>query len=257
MIDSERDDYMNQEEMGKFIASCRKSKNMTQDELSEKLRVDRTTISKWERGVTSPDISVLIDLCRELDISITELFECKKRNEKNSEQDEVTIKAIKFYENKTKNRILKLMLLIVLLITICVITFITSSWYNKYNLIYLTTESENIIVNGNIIYNNDKQIIMVKDIELVDNIIGTDKEINVKKMTTSLLSNNIELYKQSIEYEKSKYISYAFDDINIYYDSSKSETKNRVDPQKTKIIVEVIDDKNDTFTYMIDLKGSN
>ena len=248
---------MNQEEMGKFIASCRKNKNMTQDELSEILRVDRTTISKWERGITSPDISILKELCKELDISILELFECKKREDINNEKDELTIKAIKFYEKKTKNKILKTMSLVAFITIMFIITIFTISWYNKYNLLYLSTDTKDIMVDGNIIYNKDKQIIIVKNINLVDNNIGTDKEINVMKMTVTLMSDNEELYKQSIEYEKRKYISYAFDDISIYYDSSKSENKNKIILQKTSIVIEVVDEKNETYTYLIDLKESN
>lgn len=43
---------MNQEKIGKFIAKCRKEKNMTQQELSEKLGVSDRTIGNWENGIS-------------------------------------------------------------------------------------------------------------------------------------------------------------------------------------------------------------
>ena len=43
---------MDQREIGKFIASCRKNRDMTQSELAEKLGVSINAVSKWERGVS-------------------------------------------------------------------------------------------------------------------------------------------------------------------------------------------------------------
>ena len=44
--------------IGKFIAECRKKKNMTQGELSEKLGISINAVSKWERGLSFPDASL-------------------------------------------------------------------------------------------------------------------------------------------------------------------------------------------------------
>lgn len=46
---------MNQEKIGKFIAYCRKEKNMTQEELAQKLHLTDKAISKWENGRCLPD----------------------------------------------------------------------------------------------------------------------------------------------------------------------------------------------------------
>ena len=65
---------MNQEKIGKFIYECRKNKNLTQEQLAEKIGVTSKSISRWENGNTMPDYSLLKDLCSELDISINELL---------------------------------------------------------------------------------------------------------------------------------------------------------------------------------------
>ena len=59
---------------GKYIAEKRKEVNLTQEELANKLYVLPTTVSKWERGVSYPDITVITNLCKELNISEHEFF---------------------------------------------------------------------------------------------------------------------------------------------------------------------------------------
>lgn len=59
---------------GKYIAEKRKKKGLTQEELASRLYVIPTTISKWERGISYPDINVIVKLCKELDISEHEFF---------------------------------------------------------------------------------------------------------------------------------------------------------------------------------------
>ncbi len=69
---------MNQEKIGNFIASLRKQKNMTQDELAEILKVNVKSISRWENGKTMPDLSMLLPLANELNTSISELLNGRK-----------------------------------------------------------------------------------------------------------------------------------------------------------------------------------
>ena len=69
---------MNQEKIGKFIAELRKEKNMTQQELADKLEVTDRAISNWENGRRLPDYSLLENLCQILSVSINELFSGEK-----------------------------------------------------------------------------------------------------------------------------------------------------------------------------------
>ncbi|MGN0431519.1 MAG: helix-turn-helix domain-containing protein [Lachnospiraceae bacterium] len=65
---------MNQEKIGKFIATCRKEKGYTQAALAEKLGITDRAISKWENGKSLPDASIMLELCSELDINVNELL---------------------------------------------------------------------------------------------------------------------------------------------------------------------------------------
>lgn len=66
---------MNQIIIGKFIAQKRREKNLTQEQLGEKLGVSHKSISKWETGKCMPDYSMIEPLCQELNISISELLD--------------------------------------------------------------------------------------------------------------------------------------------------------------------------------------
>lgn len=66
---------MNQTAIGKFIALKRKEQNLTQGQLAEKLGISNKTISKWETGKCMPDYGIIQALCKELNITITELMD--------------------------------------------------------------------------------------------------------------------------------------------------------------------------------------
>ncbi len=65
---------MDQIKIGRFIAERRKKNNLTQAQLAEKLNVTDRAVSKWETGRSLPDSSIMLDLCRELGISVNDLL---------------------------------------------------------------------------------------------------------------------------------------------------------------------------------------
>lgn len=68
---------MDNEKFGKFIQKLRKENNLTQKQLGEKLNITDKAISKWERGLSFPDISMLNSLADTFHISVTELLNCE------------------------------------------------------------------------------------------------------------------------------------------------------------------------------------
>lgn len=59
---------------GEYIRERRKELGMTQKEFSEKLYVTESAVSKWERGISYPDITLLLDICTALDVTEHELL---------------------------------------------------------------------------------------------------------------------------------------------------------------------------------------
>jgi len=72
---------MDKKRFGQFIREARTAKNLTQAELAEKLFIDVTAVSKWERGIHYPDISMISDICRCLGVTEHELIESSEDTE--------------------------------------------------------------------------------------------------------------------------------------------------------------------------------
>lgn len=69
---------MNLTDFGNFICSLRKEKNLTQKELAQMLDVTDKAVSRWETAKNYPDIETLTKLAQALDVSISELLECRR-----------------------------------------------------------------------------------------------------------------------------------------------------------------------------------
>ena len=133
---------MNQEKIGKFIAECRKHKNMTQSELAEKLGVTDKSIGNWENGRNMPDLSLFKPLCAELDITINELLSGERiKKEKYQERfEENIINTIDYSTKKINisNNTLGIALIVLgILISITAMTIFPSdsSWGSIYSVI--------------------------------------------------------------------------------------------------------------------------
>ena len=69
------EDSMDHEKTGRYIAACRKKKKMTQKDLADRLGVTNKAVSKWETGQGMPDISVLLELARILEVPVEAILE--------------------------------------------------------------------------------------------------------------------------------------------------------------------------------------
>ncbi len=87
---------------GDLIRELRKEKNMTQKDLAEKLHITDRAVSKWERGICAPDISLLEPLSQILDVTIMELISGERLNaeEKTATIDSSVKQVIRYSENE-------------------------------------------------------------------------------------------------------------------------------------------------------------
>ncbi|MCI9134108.1 MAG: helix-turn-helix transcriptional regulator [Lachnospiraceae bacterium] len=103
---------MNQTEIGKFIAQCRKEKKLTQAQLAEKLGITDRAVSKWETGKGMPDSSLLLELSEILGITVNELLSGARISEEAYEKkaDENLIALKKTDEsNRTRNVLISIL----------------------------------------------------------------------------------------------------------------------------------------------------
>ena len=95
---------MDQIKIGRFIAACRKRANLTQLQLADRLGITDKAVSKWERGITMPDTSIMLELCDILGISVNELLSGEKINMENDNQknEQLLLDMAKELEKKNK-----------------------------------------------------------------------------------------------------------------------------------------------------------
>ena len=74
-------------DIGEKLFELRKQKNLSQEEVAEKLNVTRQTVSKWETNQSTPDFDKIIPICELFEISTEELLTGKKVEEKNEKQE--------------------------------------------------------------------------------------------------------------------------------------------------------------------------
>lgn len=130
---------MDQVKIGKYIAGKRKDLGYTQIQLAEKLGMSDKSVSKWERGVCLPDVSVYESLCKELGISLNEFLagediEAEKVVKKSEEN---LINAFGFLKKKSCNfkKIIAVFIALIILLVGLFVEFLYSEEYFLRNYI--------------------------------------------------------------------------------------------------------------------------
>ena len=77
---------MNKERLGAFIGARRKERNMTQKDLAARLHVTDKAVSKWERGLSYPDVTLLEPLAEVLGLTVEELMTCRRQETESGEE---------------------------------------------------------------------------------------------------------------------------------------------------------------------------
>ena len=90
---------MDIDKIGKFIANKRKEKGLTQIELADKLNITDRAVSKWECGKSLPDSSIMLELCKILDITVNELLSGEEQ-EMQDYNKQVELKLVELVRQK-------------------------------------------------------------------------------------------------------------------------------------------------------------
>lgn len=145
---------MNQEKIGSFIASKRKVKGLTQEQLAEKLGITKNAVSKWEQGLSLMDMSLLKPLSKILEVSINEILagEVIEDESLKAKADENIVNISELYNLKaTRKGVIALSIVSLILIIYCGLKNIDSSGFVSmicgYNGLFFCTRSH---------YNKDK-----------------------------------------------------------------------------------------------------
>ncbi|MEY8238469.1 helix-turn-helix domain-containing protein [Lachnospiraceae bacterium 66-29] len=125
---------MNAQKTGSLIAAIRKEQNRTQQDLSNELGVSSAAISKWERGIGFPDVSLIEPLATSLGITIAELFKGERiENGDANEYENLLSDVVKVSKNEIskKKKISNWIIAITVAVLYLLISIITPL-YNFY-----------------------------------------------------------------------------------------------------------------------------
>lgn len=127
---------------GILIKDLRKEKGMTQKDLAERLYITDRAVSKWERGLSAPDISTLEPLAKILGITITELITGQRMNTcENVKEIEENVQEVIAYSEKEidiKTNLLRKKYLInfgVLMTSVIIICIVFLWWGGFFSIV--------------------------------------------------------------------------------------------------------------------------
>lgn len=235
---------MDNKKIGELIAKIRKEKGMTQQELGDKVGVGSRAVSKWECGITVPDISIINELSEVLDISSNELLKGKLENKKN------TTHKIKF---KNINKFLiAFITIIIIIITSLIILFnyksnqshtyyMNVADYQKYNVVgYVTWKTKELTININEFTFHSEELANKRIIEYQYNIKLGDKNIfsygQTQPDTAAQLKYTISDIKDSLK--------------NIYK-SQINISKHNIEKKPLSIQLTITDEENNKSIHDI------
>ena len=273
---------MNYEKIGDFIAKKRKEKKLTQKELAILIGVTDKAVSKWERGLGCPDVSILEILSKELDVSILEIL--KGRIIENeviqvTELNDYVLDTVKYSRESMKDKIKKILSNIITIIIIGICSFLIilninhiiylykdvpntltkDNIYKMKNNLELINNNINIIKNNQGKYNNDDYI---KILDNINSIYDNLSKMEILKYTeTTKISRNdyyllnvvhplaiIDTYRTLVKYNEK-----INDYLELYMSSYISIAFSNTDSVDKTYKYRLIDYENELYAVDIDM----
>ncbi|MCI8460736.1 MAG: helix-turn-helix domain-containing protein [Bacilli bacterium] len=148
---------MDCQKIGTFILTKRKDKNMTQKQLAKSLGITEQAVSKWERGLGIPDVSLLIDLSKILDVSVQEILTGERnKNTTVNKSEKMISNGLILYTDKEK----KITFSKILTFLIFIVCSTLSIGLLAYSLIASMIRTEIILINSIFLFTSS--IIFIK-----------------------------------------------------------------------------------------------
>lgn len=235
--------HLDQIKIGKLISKLRKEKSLTQTQLGSLLNISGKSVSKWERGLCSPDISILNELSSILGITTTELL-----------NGEISLSNSIINSNKTSNqktKAFKNFIIIIISILIILVVYIFNN-YGKVSIYNVKSLDNNLFdIEGKIICTPIKNTIIINKIE--NNYKNLC--INTNDIEVALRSENKIIYKKKYASYQDNYSCYrGVYDINFSeYIKNEENIINKMDIQKLYLIINFIDSQEQSLTFEIPL----
>lgn len=190
--------YMEITKISKVIKDIRNKNNLTQNDLANELGVTFQAVSKWERGLNIPDISILTLICEKYHYDINDLLNTN-------------------HVKKNKKIYVVLFIIIVFLLLSCIVLLLKK---DDFKLSSISSVCKSYIVSGSIAYNKDKTMIIIQDINYCDD---DNKEYKSIECLLSKVEDNKTIVIDSFEKKENMTIKDYMKLVKFNVDSKKDD----------------------------------
>lgn len=248
---------MDLEKMGKFIAEMRKKHSLTQSQLGEMLGISGKAISKWERGISAPDISLLNDLSKILEVSVSEIL----NGEKDASEDKtnnINVKVIDTYNKLFKKKYTKVIFILISLLLSSIILFSVAYLITNYNKCFvykLSSGSEEFYLEGLIASNQKENSLLITGISYYGEDYKSEDAVKYTKIEVKTFINGKIIGTDTKNIENLP-LERAIQNANIIINENPTLTDYIINKKlkKMKIIIELSKDNKRIDQYVIPLK---
>lgn len=220
--------------IGNLISELRRKQGLTQQELGDKVGVGFRAVSKWERGVTLPDISIINDLSKVLGITSDELLAGKLNKENKSTNKKKLPKGIK----------ITISIITTILLIVTSILIYTKNKIYVYD-IYSTNEDE-YIVKGQVTFQNKKISIIINKLyftnRTLNSIIISNYEYDIKTGNKYLFGYGKD--PNGNFFEKNMTIEECLNNFRINYDGKTDIRRKAILKNNILITLKFQDENN-------------
>ncbi len=119
--------------IGTFLKELRKEKNITQEELADKMGVSRRTVSRWETGSNMPDMDILIDISDFYEVDLREILDGERKDSQMDKEMKETVLKVAEFSNEEKANILKNMHVLFVAAMVFLILLIATQFIDGLN----------------------------------------------------------------------------------------------------------------------------
>lgn len=209
---------MDLDKVGKFIAENRKSRNLTQKDLGELLGINPKTISKWERGVNAPDIALLTEISKHLNVTVEELLAGEK-----IKRNKLSIKKFINKSNKTLKTVTITFIIFAIFISVGVIVYKYNVNNKKSEIYKISTDNEEYEVNGYLFLTNDEYSIDITEIKSKRKDISRSADIKFNILNINFVSNKNVIYDYYIKESGDFYLFEELKKLNINFKGKQED----------------------------------
>lgn len=242
---------MDLDKVGKFIAENRNLQNLTQKDLGELLGVNPKTISKWERGVNAPDIAVLTELAKYLNVSVEEILAGER-----IKKDKLTKQLINKIFNKSNKRfiVISITFIILAIFLIVILAIYKHNFYKPKPEVYtISTDNEEYQVTGYLLLNKNDYSVNITEIKNAEVEESRMSDIKFDFLEINFVSDGEILFNYSIKDSGEFYLYEELKKADIEF-SRKSENAKLILDATNKIVIKYCENDIECSTIKLNLK---